>query len=254
MRSLGLCRGSMTTDEVLARITDAGLESIATAIAQRARTGQPHCVTTTNLSHLRYLERDPAFSRSYARADVVTADGWPVALLCSLRLRRRVPRVTGADLLPHVASQLRGHQTPIVVVGGSSSSVKAFLRRQSQAEASHVNVLPDETATPAACRDLVARLAATLPTTGLAIVSLSAPRQEYLAAVLREQTNLSILPCGASLDFAAGTRRRAPRLMQRLGIEWLFRIATEPRRLAPRYCADFKALMSYLVRPRKPRP
>lgn len=237
---------TVATEEVLRRITSSSLETVADAIADHARRGRPHCVTTTNLSHLRYLENEPEFGRSYLKADIVTADGWPVVVLCTLRSRRRIPRVTGADLLTLVLERLGAGEDKIVLFGGSPESCEKFLDQHKRELVTHIDVGPEETKTLGACVHLVEALAGTLPQAGLAVISMSAPRQEFLAAALRERTDLSILPCGAGLDFATGTRRRAPELLQRVGLEWVFRIALEPRRLAPRYYADLKALIAYL--------
>ena len=67
-------------------------------------------------------------------------------------------------------------------------------------------------------------------------IGLGAPKQELFAAELQAAVpSIVALPVGAAFDFHAGRVRRAPRWMQRLGLEWLFRLAMEPRRLASRY-------------------
>jgi exopolysaccharide biosynthesis WecB/TagA/CpsF family protein len=70
----------------------------------------------------------------------------------------------------------------------------------------------------------------------LCLLALGAPKQEILAARVRAALpQMGLAGIGAGLDFLAGTQRRAPRLVRRLALEWLWRMATQPRRLGPRY-------------------
>ena len=66
-------------------------------------------------------------------------------------------------------------------------------------------------------------------------VGLGAPKQESWMAMASRYLSVPLLGVGAAFDFLAGTKKRAPRWMQRLGVEWLFRLVTEPRRLWKRY-------------------
>jgi N-acetylglucosaminyldiphosphoundecaprenol N-acetyl-beta-D-mannosaminyltransferase len=70
-------------------------------------------------------------------------------------------------------------------------------------------------------------------------VGLSTPKQEHwMASHVHRLTALVLLGVGAAFDFHAGVKKQAPRWMQRSGLEWLFRLATEPRRLGPRYLVN----------------
>ena len=70
----------------------------------------------------------------------------------------------------------------------------------------------------------------------LCFVALGAPRQEVFAArCLDELKGTGMLCIGAALDFIAGTQRRAPSITQKIGLEWVWRMLNDPRRLAPRY-------------------
>src|SRR5262249_50098489 len=80
-------------------------------------------------------------------------------------------------------------------------------------------------------------------------VAMSSPRKEYWIAQHARSLNVPlIMGVGGSLDVVAGRVRRAPRLIQQLGLEWAFRLAQEPRRLARRYAVTNTRFLQYLAR------
>lgn len=96
-------------------------------------------------------------------------------------------------------------------------------------------------------RDIVERINAARP--DYVWVGLGAPKQDIWLAAHRDVLDAPVLlAVGAAFDFHAGTRRRAPRWMQRIGVEWLYRLASEPRRLAGRYTKVNARFVWLLVR------
>ena len=83
-------------------------------------------------------------------------------------------------------------------------------------------------------------------------LAVGSPRQERLAAAIAAAGDATGtgLCVGASLEFLAGARRRAPCFMQRVGMEWLFRLATDPRRLLRRYLVDSPMVIALLLKQR----
>ena len=83
----------------------------------------------------------------------------------------------------------------------------------------------------------------------LCFLALGAPKQELLAQIGRKTCpHTGFLAIGAALDFIAGHQQRAPRWMQRLGLEWLYRLAHQPRRLAGRYARSALIFASLALR------
>lgn len=81
-------------------------------------------------------------------------------------------------------------------------------------------------------------------------VALGTPKQDYLAERLSAELGVPCIAVGAAFDFLAGTKREAPKVLQRLGIEWIFRFGSEPRRLWRRYLIGNVAFLRILVRER----
>jgi N-acetylglucosaminyldiphosphoundecaprenol N-acetyl-beta-D-mannosaminyltransferase len=132
---------------------------------------------------------------------------------------RSVYLLGGAAGVPEQARAALCHRYPTLIVAGAEAPPLGF----------------DGTA--AGIDAVCARVAAAAP--DIVYVGLGFPKQERLIARLAPAVPSSwFVGCGAAISFAAGTLRRAPRWMQQAGLEWLFRLASEPRRLAHRYLID----------------
>ena len=202
-----------------------------------------HYVVTPNVDHVVMLQEHAGLQAAYREAGLVLVDGAPV-LWSSRLLRRPVPeRVAGSDLVPalfnatNVNRPLRvfllGAATgvaeraatnihmkwPAVIVAGTYSPPLGFER--------------DERETAA----ILARIAEAQP--DVLVVGLGAPKQELWVHQHHQQIAAKVALCvGATIDFLAGEKSRAPLWMQRVGLEWAYRVASEPQRLAKRYAKD----------------
>jgi N-acetylglucosaminyldiphosphoundecaprenol N-acetyl-beta-D-mannosaminyltransferase len=216
----------------LARMT---LAEAADAVRDLARSGRVAVVVTPNIHHLTLAENDRAFRDVVRTAELALADGWPVVLASRL-LRQRLPaRVAGIDLVARVLAS--DPPLRVAVLGGPAGAADAFAERfRPTNEIVLVDPLPAELwaeIRPATLADLRERLRAARP--NLVLVGVGAPKQELLAARLRDVVEGPIICCGAAIEVLGGLRPRAPKLLQRLGLEWAFRLMLEPRRLGPRY-------------------
>ncbi len=235
-------------------ITSPTLPAAVAEIAQRAAEAKSFTVFTLNLDHIVKLRRDPAFRAAYETASLVTADGAPVAWL-SRQQTASISRTTGADLLLPLIEEAAKRQIPVYLFGSSGAS----LAKAARSFADRTNGLIDIAGTdaPAVGFDPTGREAdaaiARIAASGarLAFIALGAPKQEIFAARAKAQGVACGFICvGAAIDFIAGEQMRAPEFMQRTGTEWLWRLATNPRRLALRYasCAMIFADLA-LVKP-----
>lgn len=220
-------------------------------IVEEASAGQGGTVFTINLDHLAKLRSDAAFHAAYRRATHVSADGMPVVLLARAE---GVPleRVTGADLVEPLCRAATEAGLSVHFFGSRQEVLEravAVLRRTvpdlrvAGLEAPPMGFDPCGEEARAAARRIAASGA------GICFVALGAPRQELFADTAVGCTEGVVhLGVGAALDFLAGERSRAPRFLQRFGLEWVWRIAQEPRRLLPRYVRSGLWLLGYLAR------
>lgn len=216
-----------------------GTKAVADLVTRPERPEGFHLLVTANLDHIAQLRVDPEFRDAYAAARIATIDGAPVSLYARLRGARHLERVTGSDLLPMIMKRLiPGVHRPFFVAPSSKTAVA--LRKQLVARGFAANdigwIIPAygferNTARSASILDAIAGHR----TTHL-FMGVGAPKSENWMHRNRERLDgIHGFGFGAALDYAAGTRVRAPRFMQRLGLEWAFRVASEPRRLAKRY-------------------
>jgi N-acetylglucosaminyldiphosphoundecaprenol N-acetyl-beta-D-mannosaminyltransferase len=210
------------------------LDRIERWIAMRER----HYVCHANVHGVIEAWRDPALRRIYNRAGLTVADGMPLVWVGHWRGHRSVRRVYGPDLMLALAARaaVTGHRC--YLYGGSpgvAHTLAATLSRQFPGlrvvgtDAPPFRPLSDEEDDAA-----VRRINAAHP--DIVWVGLGCPRQERWMATHRDRLAAAVLVgVGAAFDFHAGRVPQAPRWLMRLGLEWLFRLFQEPRRLWRRY-------------------
>jgi N-acetylglucosaminyldiphosphoundecaprenol N-acetyl-beta-D-mannosaminyltransferase len=200
-------------------------------------------VVTPNVDHVVMLQHHAGLKAAYRDAGMVLVDGAPV-LWSSRFLRQPVPeRVAGSDLVPALFSAVPESQPLRIFLLGAAPGVAdraaAMIRRCWPA----INVAGTYSPPVGFERDaaenesILQRIAAAQPE--VLIVGFGAPKQELWVHIHQSRIAAKVALCvGATIDFLAGERSRAPVWMQRVGLEWLYRVACEPRRLASRYAWD----------------
>jgi N-acetylglucosaminyldiphosphoundecaprenol N-acetyl-beta-D-mannosaminyltransferase len=201
--------------------------------------GRGGWIATPNIDICQAAQRDPSLAELVGTASLVVPDGMPLLWAARLRGDQLPERVTGSSLIftlsaaaaragrsvyllggppggPELAADRLRQRYPDLIVAGCYAPPRGF-------ERSREGVLA-----------VRRRLAAARP--DIVFVGLGCPKQERLIdAVGPYLPTAWYLGCGAAIPLAAGTDRRAPRWMQQAGLEWLFRLLSEPRRLFHRY-------------------
>jgi N-acetylglucosaminyldiphosphoundecaprenol N-acetyl-beta-D-mannosaminyltransferase len=207
-------------------------------IERASSSGSGHSVVTLNLHHLRLAWADAAYSDVLKHASLSVADGWPLVAVGRLAGQPLRSRVAGSDLVPTLLERRRWR---IALLGGPPGTGSALRQQLTDQDVVLVDPLPaGQWRTEAYLSGLRQRLRDARPE--LVLIGIGAPAQEELAATLVEDVPAVFVGCGATLEFMAGSRPRAPRWMQRAGVEWLHRLLVDPRRLAPRYALAALAL------------
>ena len=169
-------------------------------------------------------------------ADLVTADGMPIVLLSKL-LRDPLPeRVTGADMVPMICRRCAEEGLSVYVLGGDREAIEeAFGKlRMENGELRIAGVDPAFVKLDEDQPEIVARINAAQP--DILFVALGNPKQELWMGRHRGKIDVgAMIGVGGTFNFIAGKVKRAPRWMQRCGLEWIYRIIQEPGRLWRRY-------------------
>lgn len=218
-------------------------------VEQRLIEKKGFAIATLNLDHLVKLQ-DQTFSRAYRAHDFVTADGNPIVWMSKLA-NRPVELITGSDLIYPLAEVALRTKTKIGFFGSSPDSL-ARAAAQMEKDFPGIEIVariaprmgfdPAGASAEEALRELHEAGAEMI------FIALGAPKQEVFAALGRKlMPQMSFVSIGAGLDFIAGTQNRAPELVQALALEWMWRMLTNPRRMAKRYALCFKVLPQHLV-------
>ncbi len=235
------------------RIHDVTMEETLVWLARCLAGTEHHFLVTPNVDHIVRLHKDPEFRQVYQQASLVVTDGMPVlwgSWIVGKPLRARVP---GSDLMLPACSVAANHGHSVFILGGMPG-------------------VPDKAA------DNLQRLIPELKIAGfysppfgfekdanenrkiidminasgakLLFVALGAPKQEkWIAAHINSLNSVKVSLCvGAAVDFIAGNLERAPRWVQEMALEWVWRIFHDPKRLLKRYLVDDMAFIPIFIK------
>ena len=205
-------------------------------------------VCTLNLDHLVKLRSRIELRKAYKRAKIITPDGFPIVALGRLR-GCQLERTTGADLIEPLCAAAAQRRFPVFLMGSTFAVLSESARRLM---ASYPNLEIAGAYAPShgfsvhstvgdEAIDLIRNSGARL-----CFLALGAPLQELFALrAIDETVGIAFLPIGAGLDFLAGAQIRCPPALQKMNLEWAWRLTRDPRRLWLRYfrCAVLFAML-----------
>jgi exopolysaccharide biosynthesis WecB/TagA/CpsF family protein len=228
-----------------------GLHDAVARIIELSGAAEPSIVVTPNVDHLVLYRRDPVFAKVYDQAALVLADGAPLILLSRLLRLPLREKVSGSDLVHPLAAAAARSGTPVYLLGASDEVTAAAAQRMTN---DHRDLTISGRSSPMFSRgepnsDLAESLEQ-VRSSGARLVFLAfgTPKEEHLLDQFAGRLpQACFVCCGASLDFAAGRVRRAPRWLSAIGMEWTFRLALEPRRLWKRYLVQDVAVLPLFI-------
>jgi N-acetylglucosaminyldiphosphoundecaprenol N-acetyl-beta-D-mannosaminyltransferase len=239
---------SYTTERSLiniprANILGVGVSSLdmpaaVSAIEQWILRGERHYVCITSVHGVIESQYDESLRRIHNNAGMVTPDGMPLVWVSRLMGFHRTQRVYGPDLMLAVCERAQQRGFRHFFYGGGPGVTQRLIERLSKRypalKVAGSYSPPFRPLTPNEDRDVVEQINSS--GADIVWVGLSTPKQERWMAAHAEKLDAAVMVgVGAAFDFNAGLKRQAPRWMGRAGLEWTFRLATEPRRLWSRY-------------------
>jgi N-acetylglucosaminyldiphosphoundecaprenol N-acetyl-beta-D-mannosaminyltransferase len=211
---------------------DATARVIAWAQEERSRYV---CLATVN--NIMEAHGSPEYQRVMREADLVTSDGMPLVWLLRGLGIAGASRVYGPDLTLTILTAAAEHGIPVGFYGGSETAlaklIDAVQRRFAGLKIAYACAPPFRALT--AAEDDETTRAIENSGARILFVGLGGAKQDLWMHAHRGRVHCVMLGVGAAFDFIAGVKRQAPRWMQQSGLEWLFRLGTEPRRLWRRY-------------------
>ena len=225
------------------------MDEAVALIEEQIREGGFHQVATANVDFLKNAIRDKDMRDILCSCEIVVSDGMPIVWMSRLIGTPLKERVGGIDLVERLTelSARRGYSIFLLGASESRSQRAAKVLRQRYPDLRIVGRYCPEPQ-PLEKMDheaILRRIEEARP--DILLVAFGNPKQERWIAMHRDRLNVPVcIGVGGTLDSLSGTVRRAPRWMQRHGLEWLHRTLLEPRRLAVRYLADAICLLQHL--------
>ncbi|MGG5822262.1 WecB/TagA/CpsF family glycosyltransferase [Falsiroseomonas sp. HW251] len=234
---------------------DLDTEGALAMLAARPAAAPFGYLVTPNADHLVRLARQPAlYGPLYREAEWRLLDSRVVAHLARAVGLRPPPVVPGSDLTARLFAEVIRPGDPIALLGGTRRTAEAIGARFGLSALRHHAPPMGFDSAPAAFETAL-RFVEDAPAR-FVFLGVGSPRQEIVARALaaRGKARGTALCVGASLLFLSGEERRAPRAVQAIGLEWAWRLAQDPRRLARRYLIEDPAILALLLRERSARP
>ncbi|MDO8260648.1 MAG: WecB/TagA/CpsF family glycosyltransferase [Candidatus Magasanikbacteria bacterium] len=189
-------------------------------------------VVTVNSEFVMKARRDTDFAQILANADLALADGWWVAFLRLISGGKEHDRLTGVDLIEMVCNKAADKAITVGFLGGFGSVAKDVAKRQKMRLAS-LKVVMAEPGDPSKEADL--RLKQRFLEIGrvdVLFVAYGMGKQEFWIDRMRKSLDVGVfIGVGGAFDYLSGIKRRAPRILQNLGFEWLWRLFWQPSRI-----------------------
>lgn len=206
------------------------------------------CVSNVHMCMETFDSKD--FKNVVNSADLVIPDGRPIYWAQKLLGQSQAQQVRGQDLTEALCELSHTSGIKIGLYGGSSVEVLAQVEENLKNVFPNINIaykysppfrpLTDEESKAVTDNINQAKV-------DVLFVGIGCPKQENWMAINKDKVNAVMLGVGAVFDFIAGTKKHAPRWMQYLGLEWLFRLFSEPRRLWKRYLKQNPRFIWYFV-------
>ena len=215
-------------------------DEVAGELDRYVRIGGSHQVVTVNLDFLAIGSRNPAFRSLVNEADIVTADGVPVRWAARYLGGSLPARITGPDLIEMAVRHSQAHGSSIFLLGAAPgvAAIAAETLAVTHGAFQVAGVYAPPIGSLDGAEDIRIRRLISDARPDFLFVAFGCPKQDFW---IQEHRDLGVpvaAGIGGSFDFLAGRTKRAPRWAQSRGLEWVFRLSGEPRRLAKRYLLD----------------
>lgn len=207
-------------------------------------------MVSLNVDQVVKADRDPVFRKAFNIADFILMDGVPLIKIARHKGLHVSEKVSGSDLIFSLCARAAEKGWSCFFLGGrgdvpmraAENLVARYPRLKVAGSYSPPYGFEKD---PELLAKTVQRVAQTSP--DICFICLGEPKQTILASEHGVEMGYGIGLClGAAIDFAAGSTKRAPRWMQKSGLEWLYRFSKEPKRLFKRYFIDSWRLLSVL--------
>jgi len=228
-----------------------GMTDTLNIIDQMIASGTPHVLATANVDFLAQVQEDRVLQRILHDADLILCDGTPLLWMSNLLGDPSPERVAGSDLVPLLFDRAVEKNYRVFFLGGREEVIpiarEKILQRWPKLQIAGMYSPPFAPYDEMNHADICRRINEAKP--DILLVSFGCPKQEkWVAQNFRQAAVPVAIGVGATIDFLAGTVKRAPVWMRKFGLEWFYRVLQEPKRLAQRYWTDIRIVIPGLLK------
>ena len=213
--------------------------------------GEPSFVITANLNYVMLNEQNNDVPRITHDADLILADGQPIVLRSRIGGRPLPERVAGSEMIYDIAKRGSQKRWSIYFLGGepgvAEKCAKTLVRQYPGLRIAGIESPPFRALTDSEQKDQAERIRSS--GADILLVAFGQPKGERWIHENHKRLGIPVsIQLGASFDFIAGTAKRAPEVWQKIGMEWFYRMMSDPKRLVPRYSKNAWFLVRSLVK------
>ncbi|MBP8793109.1 MAG: WecB/TagA/CpsF family glycosyltransferase [Lutibacter sp.] len=215
------------------------------------KTDKKCVINTINAYSYCVTKKDAHFAEVLTTSDVLLPDGTSIVLAAKLLAHKNIQKIAGWDIHQHLLEQANAKAQKVFYLGASENTLQLIKRRISQ-EFPAIKVASysppfKTTFTQQENEAMIAQVNAFAP--AILFVGMTAPKQEKWVHAHKNELNATVIcSIGAVFDFYAGTIQRAPHWMIRIGLEWLYRLVKEPKRMWKRYLIGNTQFIYYVFK------
>lgn len=227
-------------------LIDIGLEEVQPYLN---RLGGVNIIITTNISHIASLDRgEMRDATCYYNADLILCDSRVLKDICFIIGKRINNVVPGSDLTKYLFENILTSTDKVMVLGSTCKDIEVLKAKYNLPNLSYYSPPFGFIENQNEIEKIITIVNKAKPR--YLFLALGALRQEILACILKPQLHhrCDLYCIGASIDFLTGAQKRAPNIFQTLHMEWLYRLASNPRRLFRRYLLDMGRIIHILFR------
>jgi len=242
---------SLPTEHVLGiSVTALSFDDQMQTILNCAKRGESRTVCVANVHMLVEAHSDVDFAKVLDNADVITPDGMPLVWMMRQRGLHTQDRVAGLDIILALCKLAQLHNVSVFFVGSQTEILKRMRTRLDrefpQLQIAGMEPLPFRPLTPDEDEAIMKQINDS--GAGLVFVSLGCPKQERWMDQHKGKIQAVMIGLGGAFPVYAGLKKRAPAWIRNIGLEWLYRLGQEPRRLASRYWVTNIAFLWMLIK------
>ncbi len=231
------------------RVDPTSYQAVVSQVESWARRNESRYVCVANVHMVMEAHDSQIFRDIVNSADLVTPDGMPLVWLLRRWGYPQQQRVYGPDLTRHLVDMSEKAGIPVGFYGGSSETLQGLIDHLTNGHPG-LNITysyspPFRTLTSDEDQSVIRAINAAAPK--ILFVGLGCPKQETWMAAHKSKIPSVMIGVGAAFDFYAGTKQQAPSWMQKLGVEWLFRLVLEPGRLWRRYLYHNPRFLAFIL-------